>query len=459
MIAGGRARLLRWPLVVGLVAAAVPAAAQPLVIADSRVDDVRGAVAVGRGYSAETNTVYGACVQNARDADDTSYDTDFQLRSLATAADIESLDRDGREFVRAQLKQLTRGGGRPLQALVATLSVRARVRALDESTESLMPEMAGLLERGRLSAFVSTCGSYFVRSLRRRSALYVLFTYEAAAADASFEDDVRTALSGFDLDEADSSAEVADGAKVSAAAMARDLRIVAWAIGLAAQPGGGIAFDLASYRRMVDHAFQAAQHDRVGVPIEMEVIPWLSHPAVIAKVLSSGARGDDIHALRQTITDSAERYLTLTAQIAEARAAATAAARCHLQLYRDAVVDGRVSAHLDGAYVKAHGPDPRRTLPLTALVAALTPQAVAAIEAQAEAYGLDLDSAGQPRSPLALCRQELERAELTVRHQSIPACTTPATPFSGEVLGTLAKVRTFCTPEIIPALPPTRAGG
>jgi hypothetical protein len=379
------------------------------VIVDARLDDLQGTVAVGRGYSVATNTIYSSCVDNGRNAADTSYDTDFQLRGLESSEDIDALDRDGEAFVRAELRHIARHG-RPLQAMVAILTVRARIRPVDESEQKFPDNLMRLLEQGRLSAFVSICGSHYVRALRRRSSLYVLFTYEAPTADRGFESDFHAALSGFDLDEADSHDEAAEAAAVTAAAAARNLRIVNWAIGLSAQPGGEVAFDMGSYRRMVDHAFQASQHDRAGVPYEMEVIPWLSHPAVAATVLARSGSDGDLYATRQIITETADHYLELSAKVAGVRAAVSTAVRCHEKLYRTAVVDGRVRPDLATVYVQGQRAETRRILPLTALVAALSPAAIATVQAQADAYAL----------------------------------TT---------------VDGYCLPELIPALPSTRAGG
>jgi hypothetical protein len=81
------------------------------------------------------------------------------------------------------------------------------------------------------------------------------------------------------------------------------------------------------------------------------------------------------------------------------------------------------------------------------------------VEDQAETFALDLDAQARPRAPLARCVAELERAELKVRHQSIPACAEVAEPFTGATRPTLAIVDDYCFPELAPALPPTRAGG
>jgi hypothetical protein len=443
------------------LAAVIPvlAVAHPTVIADARLDQLRSNAAVGRGYGMATNTIYGSCVANARNAGDTSFDLDFQLLGLHAAEDIDGLDRDGENFVRTHLDRLS-GEGRPLQAMVAIMAVQARVRPLDESEQKLVESVIDLLDHGRLSAFVSVCGTHYVRSIKRRSSLYVLFTYEAPAADKGFETGFRSALSGFDLDPGQSKDELAAATAINAAAVQRNLRIVEWAIGLDAQPGGGIAFDMASYRKIVDQAFQAAQHDRAGVPYEMEVVPWLSHPAIVTKFLPSAVRSDvDLYTIHQIVGESAEHYLELTAHVAEARARAVAAARCQDHLYRTYLRDGEILPSYATAYVKGNRLGGSRVLPLTALVAALTPAAIATIKTQAESYALDLDPTGQPRAPMARCLAQLERTELKVRHQTIAECTAVSTPFAGDALATLAIAEEYCFPELAPPLPQTRAGG
>jgi hypothetical protein len=448
-------------LAVGLIAVLVPAraAAQPTVIADARLDGLRGNASVGVGYGMATNTIYGSCLANARNAGDTSFDLDFQLLGLHSSEDIDGLDREGEKFVRTHLDSLA-GDGRPLQALVAIMAVQARVRPLDESDQKLVDSVLDLLEHGRLSTFVSVCGTHYVRSIKRRSSLYVLFTYEAATADKGFENGFRSALSGFELASAPSKDGLAQASAINAAAAQHNLRIVEWAIGLDAQPGGGIAFDMASYRKIVDQAFQAAQHDRAGVPYEMEVVPWLSHPGIVTKLLPAAERADvDLYTLRQIVGESAEYYLELAAHVAEARAQAVAAERCQDHLYRTYVRDGHVVPAYATAYVKSERLGGTRLLPLTALIAAMTPAAIATVKAQADSYALDLDAAGQPRAPVARCLAQLERAELKVRHQTIAECTAPATPFTGDALATLAIADAYCFPELAPALPHTRAGG
>ncbi len=435
------------------------AAAQPLVIVDARIDALRGVLSVGRGYALSTNTVYSSCLDNARDTEDTSYDTDFQLRSLATSDDLGALDRDGQEFVGSALANISRAG-RPLQAMIAILTVHARIRPLDESRQKLTEDMTQLLAQGRLAAFVSVCGSHYVRALRRRSSLYVLFTYESATVDTTFEREFGTALSGFDLHTTTSPAEQSNAIAVGADAAAHNLRIVNWAIGLGAQPGGGIAFDMATYRKMVDQAFQAAQHDRAGVPYEMEVVPWLSHPAVVAKVMQTSSRSeDDLYTLRQIFTDAAEGYLELSARVAVARQRAVKADLCRQQLYRTVMLDDIVRPSYETAYVRGQRTDWHRVIPVVALVAALAPPAIAHVQQQAAAYALDLDATSRPRSPVARCLEALERGELHTRPQSVPECTQPVEPFDAAARATLSQVDGYCFPDIIRALPPTRAGG
>ena len=216
---------------------------------------------------------------------------------------------------------------------------------------------------------------------------------------------------------------------------------------------------MVSYRKMVDQAFQATQHDRAGVPYEIEVVPWLSHPLVVDKLLLASDSEASFYTLRQIIEESAEYYLELMAQVARAQAQATTAARCQDQLARTYLHDGQLRPAYATAYVKSERFGTNRVLPLTALVTALTPAAIAAVKAQADSYALDLDDSGQPRAPVARCLAQLERAELKVRHQTIPACAAIGPPFTGGALATLAIVDDYCFPELAPALPPTRAGG
>jgi len=435
--------------------------AQPTVIRDARLDALRVTAYVGRGYSMATNQIYGGCLTGARDNGDTSYDLDFQLLGLHTPEDIDGLDRDGQKFVRTYLEHMP-GENQRLQAMVAVMAVQARVRPLDESEQKLVDSTSDLLNQGQLSAFISVCGTHYVRAIRRRSSLYVLFTYEAPAADSRFERGFRTALSGFALasPSKDATGVTAAAAAITADAEQRNLRIVEWAIGLNAQPGGGIAFDMASYRKMVDQAFQASQHDRAGIPYEIEVVPWVSHPAIVNKILLASGRSEaDVYGLREIISESSDYYLELLAHVAEARAKATTAAHCQDQLYRTYTRDGQLHPMFATAYVKSERLGVNRVLPLTVLVAGLTPAAAAVVEAQADAYALDLDENAQPRAPVARCLAQLEHAELKVRHQAIPECAAIGAAFSGPALATLALVDDYCFPELAPALPPTRAGG
>lgn len=448
-------------ILIAALVAPLMSAAQPTVISDARLDALRVTASVGRGYSLATNTVYSSCLTNARDAGDTSYDLDFQLLGLHSPEDIDGLDRDGQKFVRGYLEHMPAESDR-LQAMVAVLTVQARVRPVDESEQKLADSMNDLLKQGRLSAFVSVCGSHYIRAIKRRSSLYVLFTYEGAAADSRFESGFRSTLSGFDLAtaEAKGAGSTVPSTAINDAAAQRHLRIVEWAIGLNAQPGGGIAFDMASYRKMVDQAFQATQHDRAGVPYEIEVVPWLSHPAVITRIVQSSERADaDLYTLRQTAQESAEFYLELTARVAKAKAQAATASRCQEDLARNYLENGQPRTTFATAYVSSYRFGTHRVLPLSALAAALTPAAIAAVNTQADAFALDLDDSGTPRAPVARCLAQLERAELKVRRQTIPECDAIGTPFSGGALSTLSIVDDYCFPELAPALPLTRAGG
>jgi hypothetical protein len=427
-----------------------------MVVRDDRFADIGMTPSLGRGYSLSANSMHSVCFETLPTTR-ASFDFDFEL---------EELDEDARAAVRGEVADFVRdtaarrtvGEGaarRHVHYLLATLTVESYYSSIDESAARLSAGTMALLHAGDMLAFFGGCGTHYLRSISRRSHYLTLFSYTSAerTRDPAFERRLDHLVQRFDADGASSAEDEEAARQFDVEARSRSLRTLSRSIGLVAQDDGRLLpFDLSAYRGAVAGAFKAAQDENVGRVTAVELAPWLSNPTVLAALDSSvntvGAE-HGTYARRQRLAENADVYVEMVERVRRLESLVHRANQCRRAL--DAEVlddDGAVRPEHQHALVRNHRSNAR--VPLATLVAALTDEGIALLEAAVRADTSPAADRGAGR-----CIADLEQGQLVAEsHRALPAC---ATPFPRVPHGTT--IDDLCMPELVEAQATTPATG
>jgi hypothetical protein len=429
-------------LLVLVVGAASPAAADPSVIRDSRLADLAVTPSLGRGYAASSNAMYSVCFDSLPTTS-ASFDFDYAFEELD--ATRVSTDDEVQRFVRQNTRVTATGEGSAkkfVHYLLATLSVDSYYSSIDEGHAQLSRSAQDLLAGGDVLGFFASCGTEYIRSISRRSSFVTLFSYTSSEKkrDGKLELELQSAVRGLDVDAQKSDAERSAERTLSDDAQAHDLKVTTRSIGLVAQTSSDlIPFDLASYKKAISEAFKAAQDEHVGRVTSLELTPWLANPTVLAAIdAGSGGGAASRFERHAVLSDNADYYLGLAARIDEMKGVHHRSEVCRAELEQHFLVDGKLPAALTDAKLQSHTGD--ATIPITTLIDALSDDELAAQDTALRDF-MQGKSAGEGADD---CVGALEHDLTRTPHDEIAACehlTFPSIP-SAQL------VDDYCIPEL-----------
>ena len=256
----------------------------PTVIKDNRIRDLDATPSLGRGYSISTNTFQSTCLSNLTTTK-ASFDFDFIFEELKED-NLETPEFEGTFLgtdAHAWLKKITEskvtvrnGITHHNHFLLSKMIVNSYYSSLDEASASLSPSVVSLLNQDNLLGFFQSCGSYYVRSISRRSVFLTVFTYSSVekTRNPDFDSTLRIAVKKLGV-----SKGINDpNSDFSRQAAAFSLRISTKAIGLQGNPDTTlISGDLGSFKGVINNAFKATQSEFTGRIVGMEVVPWVEN--------------------------------------------------------------------------------------------------------------------------------------------------------------------------------------
>jgi hypothetical protein len=443
------------------LAPARPAAADAWIVHEVRSEDLGATPSLGRGYTPAISSYHGVCFDSLPTTR-ASFDFDYvfeDLESLTASRSrrpetLRAYEVD--DFIArnsATTAVVTSKQTRYVHYLFAALVVDSYYSSIDEAHATLGKAARELLRAGDTVSFFAGCGTFYIRSIARRSYFLTLFSYITTD---------RTRDVGFELKLEQAVRKVGGAAPAPAPppagkpapaparptraepefddqARTRELKLVTRSIGLVAQGESTLLpFDLASYQDSVKQAFKASQDEFTGRVTSMEIMPWLSN-AEVATLLGAGTTDHGSWTERKRILgDNAEFYVELSNYLLEIQSLLHKGEACRRAL-EDRVYDGgQLRPEYASAVAINHATGERA--PLATLLAAVAPANLDRMRAIGEAIRDGADGT----SGAAACMRALEAGNLGAQyHGTIPACAWTRGNLPGAQI-----VREFCQPEL-----------
>ncbi len=276
--------------------------AAPIVIEDNRVADLSATPVLGRGYTISTNTYQSTCLSNVN-ITDPSYDFTYYFKSVEMEGE-GSLDEvlNTRSFTDTFINELNRKFSRNktpesdgmernyyYHNIFVEINLHSYYASLDESSAKMSDSASRLISNGDLPGFFSSCGSYYVRSIGRKSRFVSVFTYKTQdqKPDKKFENDLENQIKGFGQSLKENVAALSDAAISSLTFAKRDftkecskreLTITTAAFGMGKNENATlISYDIDTFRNAIAEAFIAMQNPRTGKVSTIELLPWVEN--------------------------------------------------------------------------------------------------------------------------------------------------------------------------------------
>ncbi|MBU2510085.1 hypothetical protein KJ966_02065 [bacterium] len=284
----------------------------PTLIQDNRVTNLDSTPVLGRGYSVATNTYQSTCLKDIQ-LTEPSYDftysfqeiddflseinnSDSQFMKIANTTFKNSLTRDTEDT-----KTTTQGTNQESTAtfeetkqIIVNVTIDSYYASVDESKTRLSDTAAKLIENNDLPGFFSSCGSYYIRSIRRSALFTSNFKFKSVTTleDSKFINQLESELKGFrkkviskkgESDQTEKTTEdtkdtTTDTTSFSSAAVNRNLTITASAFGLGKNEKATlISYDIETFKAAIKDAFISMQNPRTGKVTSIEVVPWVEN--------------------------------------------------------------------------------------------------------------------------------------------------------------------------------------
>ncbi|MBU3916180.1 hypothetical protein KKA14_11660 [bacterium] len=291
------------------------------LIEDNRVTNLGYTPVLGRGYSVATNTYQSTCLKDIQTTEP-SYDLTYsfqemdkflseinssssQFMKIANVSFKNSLSQRGGRSSYGSSLNLSAGSNQSSQAtsttsstkqtkeIVVSVSIDSYYASVDESSTHLADTAANLITNNDILGFFSSCGPYYIRSIRRNAQYLSVFKYEVDSSgdDGSFEYQLETELKGFrkqiykdrsvnynDSLSVEASNSSTDKNSFSNRASSKNLTITASAFGLGKNEKASlISYDIEGFKTAIRDAFISMQNPRTGKVTSIEVVPWVEN--------------------------------------------------------------------------------------------------------------------------------------------------------------------------------------
>jgi len=266
--------------------------AGPLVIRDSRINDLAITPTLGRGYTLVTNTFQSQCMENVV-VTEPSYDFQYRFETVDINKDtlktVESKTdgtyaNPGIKLMAEGAGKISSGTGETSYTVKVELNMNTYYASLNEARTTLSGSAEKLLKNKDYPSFFNACGSNYIRSLGRNAKFISMFTYTTTSGerDAKFEADIQVQVKGFGaaLSGGKSTVHNKTTADFSSKATEKKLIITTWAWGLAKNDSASlISYDIDTFKAAIKEAFISMQNPTTGRVTTMEVVPWVENTA------------------------------------------------------------------------------------------------------------------------------------------------------------------------------------
>lgn len=250
----------------------------PNVVSTNVVQNKDITPVIGRGFSFSSDGLFGNCLEFGKISHPTmdySYIVFDYMNSSTKQVDLSSLeDFSGYHFVREAFNNVMRESTEEemiyIYFAVGALSIDKYYIAGSDSDAYIVDDAADFLSRRDYVSFIQTCGTSYIRSVRRKSEFIGTFTYNQSGEDFSekFLVAVQRDLRG-----------VKNGQPSTAFSASRSLRIMlkGFGMGYSLEMGGITASDISEFTTLQNMVYYKLLSPDQGTVRSIEVIPWGSN--------------------------------------------------------------------------------------------------------------------------------------------------------------------------------------
>ena len=261
--------------------------AAPLVVSDARIRNPDVTPALGRGYSMTTNQVLSTCLMFEKTTEPT-YNYDYSFLEFSHDGTQTSESDTGMSAsaswgwisgtVTGSVKATSSSAERS-RHVVAHMSTERYYSSIDDTTARLTPDAQALVDRGDLVGFFQSCGSGYIRSIRRTAEFTGIFTFtstsEEKVREAAASVSVRAGLWG---GSAAAEGHTNSKSKSTKSDVKTEIKIKAFGIGINADGASTlVATDRDTFDAAAQYAFKSMQNEGVGMIRGVEIVPWSSN--------------------------------------------------------------------------------------------------------------------------------------------------------------------------------------
>jgi hypothetical protein len=259
---------------------------------------------LGRGYSIRNNKLQAMCFEKVAESRPT-FDFSYEIKEVSTA-DLNKITSNPLQrilgtrvasFLREHLEDAAKidqaDGGRT-RTILAQILVNTYHRSLDEPSSIINKSSRQLLEDHRYETFFTSCGFFYVRSVKTFATYTALLQYRSsgnAADDDKFQDRLEQGLLSFGGQPA---LEKKRDDSLSQEASRRGLRVFITALGLAKGKSMNLVpTSIDQFRETIQSAGSLMEVADTGSVSQLEIAPWIDHPDVALIMHQNLAKNDD----------------------------------------------------------------------------------------------------------------------------------------------------------------------
>ena len=177
--------------------------------------------------------------------------------------------------------------------VVSTMSIERYYSSILDETSPMTEDAAAILENQDFMGFFKTCGTSYVRSIRRAQELTTIFKFHATSRNLAQEFAAGLKIEGTRRDDDNS---FLDKPKFSSIKSSLEIRIVAAGLGLNDDGESTlVSTSLSNYDDIIKFAFNSftqniddTQYTNVGMIHGIELVPWVDNPSfqIASKILT-----------------------------------------------------------------------------------------------------------------------------------------------------------------------------
>jgi len=254
-------------------------------ISDSRIRNPNLAPALGRGFSESTSEVSSTCLAFGNLTEPT-YNFQYHVTEVNEDGESESSTTGSIEaslsygFVSASIRGSLKEHDKTKKHkhyLVTRMAMERYYSSIDDKTASLSKDAASLLEKEDVVGFFQSCGSGYIRSIRRVAEVTAIFEFtteeeeKTSAKEAALE--VKSFLYGAGL-----TANFGKTNRQRRTKSEMTIRIQAFGLGLNLAGAQSLTpRSLEEYDEAMRFAFESMQSQEVGMIHGVEIVSWANN--------------------------------------------------------------------------------------------------------------------------------------------------------------------------------------